>query len=59
MVSAKIALGDVGKGRARALVHMSLLGVRDAGYDRMVAFVTEGNKPSEKLLVNLGFRMVQ
>jgi L-amino acid N-acyltransferase YncA len=59
LVSEKIALGDVGKGRARALVHMSLPSVRDAGYDRIVAFVTEGNKPSEKLLVNLGFRMVQ
>jgi L-amino acid N-acyltransferase YncA len=47
-----------GKGLGKTIVHMALQRVRGAGYDGAVAFVTEGNIPSERLLVGLGFRRV-
>ncbi len=47
-----------GKGLGRAIVYMALQRVRTAGCNGAVAVVTEGNIPSERLLVGLGFRRV-
>lgn len=48
-----------GQGLGKALVRRSLHSIRDAGYDGACGFVTEGNTPSERLLVGLGFGRVQ
>ena len=48
-----------GQGLAKALVLKCLQSVQDAGYAGAIGVVTEGNTPSERLLVGLGFIRAQ
>ena len=48
-----------GKGLGKALVHKSLQCIKGAGHQGVVAVVTDGNTPSERLMASLGFRRVQ
>jgi hypothetical protein len=55
-----------GQGLAKALlrrslqaIRRSLQAIRDSGHDGAIGFVTEGNTPSERLLVGSGFSRIQ
>jgi RimJ/RimL family protein N-acetyltransferase len=47
-----------GQGLAGLALHQALQATAAAGYDEMVAFITAGNIPSEKLCTRAGFRRV-
>ena len=47
-----------GRGLGGMAVRKALAGIRAAGYVEAYAVVTEGNIPSEKLLIGLGFKRV-
>lgn len=50
--------GFKGRGLGRMVVRMALERIHGAGYGGAVAFVTEGNTPSERLLLGLGFKRI-
>jgi RimJ/RimL family protein N-acetyltransferase len=47
-----------GQGLARIALHQALQTTAAAGYTEILAFVTNGNTPSEKLLAKAGFKQV-
>ena len=50
--------GDKSKGLASALLDLSAEAIWAAGYDRIRAFITEGNLPSERIFTRAGFEVV-
>lgn len=47
-----------GRGLAGIVLNQAVQATAAAGYDEMVAFITAGNTPSEKLCARAGFRRV-
>jgi RimJ/RimL family protein N-acetyltransferase len=45
-------------GLARVVTAVSLQGLAQAGYSRVVFYITEGNRPSEALFGSLGAKQV-
>lgn len=50
--------GWKGQGLAGTALQMTLQATAAAGYSEIVAFITEGNTPSEKLCLRVGFERV-
>lgn len=48
-----------GRGLARALTQRAIFALATSGEPALVAFITQGNTPSERLFTSLGFRRVQ
>jgi len=49
---------DKNQGLASALLDLSAEAIWAAGYDQIRAFITEGNTPSEKVFLRVGFTVV-
>lgn len=47
-----------GLGIAQALLQCSLVSLMSQGYDQVIAFITNGNTPSERLFARAGFSRV-
>ena len=49
--------GYKSRGLARALLHKSLTSLKEQGHTQVLAFITEGNTPSEAIFKSIGFQL--